>query len=305
MNLETIDFKTLRMFVATAQQLSFTRASEELSVPKSAVSKAIRRLEAELGVRLFERSSRVVRLTEPGTILLNRARSLLEETSLMFADVQSSHRRVSGQLRLAAPPALGRYISRELLPLFLADWPEVNVSLKLSYDYEDLFREGLDLAFRMGGPRDDNLIEKKLGYANRVVVAAPEYLERYGQITDPQQLPAHRCLQVFDRPFIDWTLAQGGNSHVVTVPRVFQCSDMEALKSMLLAGVGVAQLPWLVVRDEIQQGNLVEVLPGWVSSGLSVSAVYRFGVNKPAKLAEFLALIDRHQHLFDLQRYSQ
>ena len=305
MKIETIDFKALRMFVATAQQLSFTRASEELSVPKSAVSKAIRRLEAELGVRLFERSSRVVRLTEPGTILLNRARSLLEETSLMFADVQSSHRRVSGQLRLAAPPALGRYISRELLPLFLADWPEVNVSLKLSYDYEDLFREGLDLAFRMGGPRDDNLIEKKLGYANRVVVAAPEYLERYGQITDPQQLPAHRCLQMLDRPFIDWTLAQGGNSHVVTVPRVFQCSDMEALKSMLLAGVGVAQLPWLVVREEIQRGALVEVLPGWVSGGLSISAVYRFGVNKPAKLAEFLALIERHQHLFDLQRHSQ
>ncbi|MCP8899512.1 LysR family transcriptional regulator [Gilvimarinus xylanilyticus] len=303
MNLETIDFKVLRLFVATAQQLSFTRASEELGVPKSAVSKAVQRLESELGVRLFERSSRVVRLTEPGAILLDRARSLLEETSLMLADVQSSHRRVSGQLRLAAPPALGRYISRELLPLFLRDWPEVNVSLKLSYDYEDLFREGLDLAFRMGGPRDDNLIEKKLGYANRVVVASPAYLKHFGEITRPEQLPAHRCLQVFDRPFIDWTLTKAGISHVVSVPRVFQCSDMEALKSMLLAGAGVAQLPWLVVRDEIKNGRLAEVLPGWVSNGMSISAVYRFGTNKPAKLAEFLTLIDRHQHLFDLQRH--
>lgn len=302
MNLETIDFKLLRIFVATAQQLSFTRASEELAVPKSAVSKAIQRLETELGVSLFERSSRVVRLTEPGVILLSRARSLLEEALLMFTDVQSSHRRVSGQLRLAAPPALGRYIARDLLPQFLDAWPEVNVTLKLSYDYEDLFREGLDLAFRMGGPRDENLIEKKLGYANRVLVASPDYIRRYGAIDEPQQLRAHRCLQVFDRPFVDWTLTRGGAAHTVTVPRVFQCSDMEALKSMLLAGTGVAQLPWLVVREEIQRGALVELLPGWVSSGMSISAVYRLGVNKPAKLAEFLSLLDQNLALFNLRR---
>lgn len=304
MNLETIDLKSLRIFVATAEHLSFTRAGEALQQPKSVVSKTVSRLEQTLGVSLLERSSRVVRLTEAGQILYSRALSLLEEAALILSDVQGMQTRVSGELRLAAPPALGRYLARELIPEYLRLWPEVSVSLKLSYDYEDLFKEGLDLAFRMGGHRDDHLIEKPLGFANRVMVATPAYLSEHPPVTRPEDLSAHLSLQVFDKPFSSWSMQNGEASYSVSMRKQFQCANMEALKNVLLSDMGIAQLPWLVVRDELHSGRLVEVLPGWVSDGLTISAVYRLGPNKPAKLEKFLALTEQKRHLFDLQRRS-
>lgn len=302
MNIETIDLKSLRIFVTTAEYLNFTRAAEALGQPKSVVSKTISRLEAALDVVLFERSSRVVRLTEAGEILCTRARSLLEETALMLSDVRGMQSRVSGELRLAAPPALGRYLARELIPEFLRQWPEVSVSLRLSYEYEDLFKEGLDLAFRMGGHRDDNLIERPLGFANRVIVATPAYIAHHSLIGKPGDLAAHLGLQFFDESFSTWTVQNGDVSFSVPMRKQFQCTDMEALKNVLLSDIGIAQLPWLVVRDEIQSGRLVEVLPGWVNSGLKISAVYRFGPNKPAKLEKFLEMTEQKRHIFDLQR---
>lgn len=302
MNIETIDLKSLRIFVATAEYLNFTRAAETLGQPKSVVSKTISRLEAALDVVLFERSSRVVRLTEAGEILCTRARSLLEETALMLSDVRGMQSRVSGELRLAAPPALGRYLARELIPEFLRQWPEVSISLRLSYEYEDLFKEGLDLAFRMGGHRDDHLIERPLGFANRVIVATPAYIAHHPPIDKPGDLAAHLGLQFFDEPFSSWSLQSGGESCSIAMRKQFQCTDIEALKNVLLSDIGIAQLPWLVVREEIQSGQLVEVLPGWVNSGLKISAVYRFGPNKPAKLEKFLELTEQKKHIFDLQR---
>lgn len=299
---ETMELKSLRVFLATANQLNFTRAAEELRLPKSQVSKIVAQLEDRLQTPLFERTSRVVRLTEAGRILAIRARSLLAEADLMIDDVKALQQGVGGELKLAAPPALGRYVASELLPEFLRRWPGVSVSLKLSYEYEDLFKEGLDLAFRMGGHRDDSLIEKPLGFANRVIVAAPEYLREHKPIATPADLSAHVCVQVFASEYANWQLCKDGVVSNVSVRSIFQCSDMLALRSLLLEGAGVAQLPWLVVRDDIRAGRLREVLPGWVSEGLTISAVYRQGVNKPAKLAEFLELVEQNKSLFDLSR---
>ncbi|MDO3385466.1 LysR substrate-binding domain-containing protein [Gilvimarinus sp. SDUM040013] len=300
---ETIDLKALRVFMAVAEHLNFTHAGHTLGIPKSQISKIVAQLEARLQTPLFARTSRVVRLTEAGRILALRARALLEEADLMVEDVKGLQHSVNGELRLAAPPALGRFIARDLVPLFLQQWPDARVALKLSYDYEDLFKEGLDLAFRMGTNRDDSLIEKPLGYANRVVVAAPKYLQQQPPINSPQDLTGHRCLQVFAAEMSTWTMRNGNISSTITLPALFQCDDMQALLNVLLEGVGVAQMPWLVVRDHVYEGRLQEVLPGWVSEGLSISAVYRQGLNKPAKLAEFIALVDEHIHLFDLARH--
>lgn len=172
---------------------------------------------------------------------------------------------VSGQLRLAAPPSLGRYISREIIPHFLSLWPDVSVSLKLSYDYEDLFKEGLDLAFRMGINRDDTLIERPLGFANRVIVAAPSYLSQCAEISSIDDLIQHKCLQMFDEKKTHWALQHADRQHNVTLAVLFQCTDMDALKNTLISGVGIAHLPWLVVRDEIAAGHLTHILPQWSS----------------------------------------
>ena len=301
MNKETIDLKLLKYFVVTADTLSFTSASHQLDIPKSALSKGIAKLETELGAKLFERSSRVVHLTETGQILYSRATSLLDEANHLISDIKTMQLSVAGQLKLAAPPALGRFLAKNIIPQFLAHWPDVSISLKLSYEYENLFKEGLDLAFRFGTNRDDKLIEKPLGYSNRVIVASPDYLSKHKKITEPQDLLSHKSVQFFEQAQQVWRLQDGQTTEQISLPVVFQCADLAAIVNATIEGLGVAKLPWLLVRDEIQSGQLVHVLPAWTSSGLSISQVYRQGHNKPAKLAEFLRWLDMHKSLFDLR----
>ncbi|NRB38514.1 MAG: LysR family transcriptional regulator [Pseudomonadales bacterium] len=297
---ETIDLKALRLFIETAETLSFTQAAENLHMPKSAISKSIHKLELQMGVKVLERSSRVVRLTEAGHILYARATALINDAQHLLQDVQGLQNTVQGHLRLAAPPALGRYISKHLIAPYLKQWPDVTVSLKLSYEFEDLFKQGLDLAIRMGQQQDLDLIEKPLGFSNRILVASPDYLEQYPALKHPQELSQHQCLQIFSQDRSQWTLVNGQQTCNVSTNTAFQCSDMIALKQVLIAGVGIAQLPWFVINEEITQGRLLQVLPKWSSPGLTISAVYRENINKPPKLAAFLELLAAQPDLFDL-----
>ena len=301
MKKETIDLKLLHHFVVTAETLNFTTASIALGIAKSALSKSIVRLENELGTKVFDRSSRVVRLTESGQILYRRAITLLDEAAHLVNDLKTMRHSVSGRLRLAAPPALGRLLAKEIIPQFLARWPEVSISLKLSLEFENLFTEGLDLAFRMGKNRDDRLIERPLGRANRIVVASPAYLASHAVIHAPQDLAQHQSLQILEQQPHLWTLQRGAQIEQVTLPVAFQCSDLAALVNAATAGLGIAQLPWLLVRDEVHAGRLTHVLPDWLSTELPISLVYREGHNKSARLAEFLAWVDQHRDLFDLR----
>jgi len=297
---ETMNLKALRFFVTTADTLSFTQAGEILNTPKSNVSKSIHSLESELGVKLFERSSRVVRLTESGALLYQRATNLLNDATSMVNDIKSLQTEVSGELRISAPPSLGRYISKEIIPEFLSRFENVRVSLKLTYDYDDLVKDDLDIAFRMGKNNDENLIEKPLGFANRVIVASPQYLKTHTQITSISDLTSHKCLQVFDNITTSWQLKNGEQQQQLNLAVLFKCDDMDALRQTLISGIGIAHLPWLVVRDDIAAGRLCHVLPQWSSHGLPISVVYRTGVNKPAKLAQFLALVYAKQAHFNI-----
>ena len=304
MQKETIDLKLLSYFVATADLLNFTAASLKLKIPKSVLSKGISKLESELGTKVFERSSRVVRLTETGHILYKRATALLDEASHLVHDIKTRQLSVAGHLNLAAPPALGRFLASSIIPAFLAQWPDVTISLKLSYEYENLFKEGLDLAFRMGKNRDDKLIEKALGYSNRVVVAAPAYLAQHAEIQHPRDLLSHKSVQFLEQAQQVWTLHDGTSTEQLTMPVVFQCADLAALVNATIGGLGVAKLPWLLVRDALKTGELVHLLPNWMSNDLAISLVYREGHNKPAKLAEFLSWTEANRNLFDLRFHA-
>ncbi|MCV2884122.1 LysR substrate-binding domain-containing protein [Aestuariibacter sp. AA17] len=301
MDIETIELSSLRYFVVTAEHLNFTRASEQLGMAKSKLSKEILKLEDVLGTPVFERTSRVVRLTEVGHLLYQRATVLLEDASHLVNDIRTMQDHVAGHLRLAAPPALGRFISSNLLPEFMNQWPDVSVSLRLSYSYEDLFKEGVDLAFRMGSHQNDNLIVKPLGQANRVIVASPDYIANHPTITEPEDLSQHRAVQMFAASKHHWTLKHQRQTTQVPMNNSFQCDDFVALIEMIKSGVGIGQLPWLTVREHVRRGELAILLPGWFNEGLPISLVYRQGYNKPRKLAEFIRCIDANASRFDLR----
>ncbi|MBT0586981.1 LysR family transcriptional regulator [Alteromonas oceanisediminis] len=301
MNLvKNLDMTLLHHFVVTAELLSFTRASQTLQITKSKLSKDIRRLEDTLDTQLLERSSRVVRLTESGTILFTRAQFLLDECQHLLSDMTSLNHSVSGTLRLAASPALGRLISQQLLPDFIRRWPDVDVVLKLSYEYENLFQEGLDLAFRIGKNTDHNLIQKRLGYSHRVIVAAPAYLERQNVPRTVQALTQHRSVELFQRTNVNWLLETKTGVESVNVPPILRCEDFVSVINAVLAGVGIAQVPWFVAREHIQSGHLSQVLPDLNSPSLPIYAVYRQGLNKPKKVSEFIQHITHHESMFNL-----
>lgn len=304
MKRETIDLKLLHYFVVTYETLNITRAGETLKLPKSTISKGISKLEADLNLKLFDRSSRAIIATEAADLLYQRANSLLQDVSHLVTDLTTMKNSVTGKLHISAPPALGRFLSDTIISKYLKLYPDVSVSLTLSYQFEDLFKQGIDMAFRMGKNLDDTLIERPLGKANRVVVATPEYLAQHDSILQPQDLVNHRCLQLFDEPIQSWTLIKNGETQYMSLPVSFNCSDVAALKLALLQHVGIAQLPWLTVREEIEQGKLKHLLPGWVTPDIPISLVYRQGLNKPAKVRAFLELLEENLELFQL-KWSQ
>ncbi|MBC3766693.1 LysR family transcriptional regulator [Neptunicella marina] len=297
---DIIPLHLLQYFVCTADKLNFTQASDSLGITKSKLSKEIRKLEKLIDISVLERSSRVVRLTEAGQLLYQRAVVLLEDANHLRHDIQTLHHGVSGRLALAASPALGRYISQFLLPTFKQQWPEISLTLKLSYDFENLFQQNLDMAFRIGRNLDQNLIQRQIGLSNRVLVASPSYLQSHAPITNLQELRQHKSVQFFESGQQTWTLCYRSGTEQVLLDPAFQCEDFESVLHMVEAGAGIAQLPWFIVKQKISNQTLQLVLPGIVSPTLPIYVVYRKGYNKPAKLQKFLDWIEANQDLFNL-----
>ncbi|MCC2618259.1 LysR family transcriptional regulator [Aestuariibacter halophilus] len=303
MKKETLNLEWLKHFLTVAEHLSFTRASLACGAPKSALSKSVKQLEQQLGTLLFSRTSRVVQITEAGRILQRRATDLLADADSLMIDLHALQHNVSGHLKLAAPPLLGRLLTSQILPDFMTQWPDITVSLKSSHHYEDLFKEGIDLAFRMGTNRDHNLIQKPLGAANRVLVAAPSLFERYAPVSRIDHLERYPSVQFLQQDDPQWLLCNSDTSDTlrVSLPVAFHCTDLTTLRHAVTAGMGIGLLPWLLVRDDIQQGSLTHLLSDWTSPELAISLVYREGHNKSARLAAFLEHVQAHQHCFDLR----
>jgi DNA-binding transcriptional LysR family regulator len=301
MKQEDLDLKSLRIFLQVAEHLSVTAAADQLGLPKSAVSKAITKLETTLACKLLERSTRVVRLTDAGEMMRARARLLLSDVSELVSELQGMRDSISGRLHIAAAPAFGRYLSQRLLPEFLALYPQVTVSLTLSYGYENLFEKGVDIAFRYGDIRDERLISKPLGVSRRIVVAGKSYVQRAQAIEHPGDLSTHDCLVLHSQEEASsWTLVKGRQTMILPVKNRFQCSDLDALKLATINNVGLSQLPLFTVQDELKSGELIAVLPDWTTPDLAFSAVYRENLYKPPKLAAFLDFIEERKALFEL-----
>lgn len=291
----TIELKQLRYFAKVAEYLSITAAAERLNLPKSVVSKTLKQLEENLGVQLLERSTRVMKLTEMGQVLLPRAKSLLLETEYLYNDLQGMATSVAGHLTLAAPPALGQFLAKNIIPDFLKQWPQVTVSLHLSYGYENLFEKGVDLAFRFGGINDDRLFCKKVIDTERILVASNAYLAQSGTPTTLKALQQHQCL-LFQSSVeqSSWTFTNGELEQTIEVGGPFRCSDLQTLKSMALADIGIAQLPLFFIGNEVNNGQLQRILPQWATPKQPLSLVYRQGLDKPPKLVAFLDWMEQN-----------
>lgn len=291
-NLRTIQTQGLRVFVEVARHGGITPASTALGIAKSAISKQLAALEAEIGVRLFERSSRRVVLTREGEALLPRAESILAELQELLFHAEDATAEPRGSVRVAAPPEFGAFLAGHFFPLLLRRHPELSLRMRMDYAMEDLHDPAVDLAFRLGGIGDDRLVARPLSTFARGLYCAPSYAERIG-VHAPEDLVRADALLFSDDAFTTkWRLQAVDDARSgceIAVRGRVALRGFGALLAAAQAGLGVARLPGFMAAPSLGDGRLVRILPQWRTPPLQVFLAYRSGA---AKIARVRATID-------------
>jgi len=261
---ELPDFEGMAIFAKVVEIRSFAGAAAELKLSKATVSKAVSRIEARLGARLINRSSRRFALTDAGRQLAERAAQLLAagEAAEDAALAQATAPR--GLVRLAAPMSFGVLHIAPLMPEFLAKYPEVSVDLHLSDAMVDLVGEGFDAAIRIAVLPDSSLVARRLCAIDRYLVGSPIYLNQHGRPRHPLDLTQHRCISYSYTITADtWRFTNGGKSAVVRPSGPLRVNNGDAMMPALIAGLGVGILPAFILGEALAAGRLERLLPDW------------------------------------------
>lgn len=280
----------VRAFVATAQTGSFTSAAEQLGVSNRLTSKYVAELEARLGVRLLQRTTRKVGLTPAGEDLLARVPALLDDFDAVLNEISESSKGLSGPFRVSAPVTFGEVYVVGLLGRFAKAHPAVSIDLRLNDRYLDLAAEGLDLAFRLGHFDQASLKVRRLGEFRSVLVASPDYLAAQGTPTTPHDLSEHTCIVDTNRRNPRrWLFRDHGDEVIANVSGRFLVNSASAAVDLARMGLGLAYVPRFALRSALGAGDLVQVLGDYEAETGPVGLVYLEGRTLPRKVR---ALID-------------
>jgi DNA-binding transcriptional LysR family regulator len=287
------DFEGLAIFAKVLQMRSFVGAATELQLSKATVSKAVSRLEARIGVRLINRTSRRLSLTDAGKQLAERAAHILAEGELAENEGVANAAAPRGRVRLAAPMSFGVLRVAPVLPEFLDRYPDVSIDLHLSDTHVDLIGDGFDAAIRIASLPDSSLVARTLIAMPRYLVASPGYLARFGRPDHPSQLSDHRCIGYASANGDTWRFShEGGETATVRPAGPLRVNNGDAMMPLLLGGTGLGILPDFIVRNALDDGRLEVALPDWKVSGGAVHWVTPPGGRRPKRvemLGDFLA----------------
>ncbi|MDQ7988051.1 MAG: LysR family transcriptional regulator [Candidatus Dactylopiibacterium sp.] len=283
------DIKDMLLFAQVVKSRSFSAAAAQLGVSKSHVSKAVARLEGALGVRLLQRSTRRLSLTEVGGAYFEHCERILEEITQAGETVNRLHLEPRGTLRISTSVAFGTLHVASALPAFMAQHPDLKVDMTISDRLVDLVEEGYDLALRIIAEPSENLVARQIAPIRRKICASPDYLARRGTPRTPQALSGHNCLDyTYQSGQGVWRLQGPGGEHVVPVSGSLRINDDEALSQAVVGGLGLAMLPTFIAGQFLQGGQLVEVLPGYLPVDRFLYAVYLPNRHLPLKVRAFI-----------------
>ena len=258
------DFEGLAIFAKVAELRSFAGAAAELRLSKATVSKAVSRIEARLGARLINRTSRRLALTDAGRQLAGRAAHILAEGEAAEDAALAQATMPRGLVRLAAPMSFGVLHVAPLLPEFLAAYPEVSVDLHLGDAMVDLIGEGFDAAIRIAILPDSSLVVRRLCEVLPYLVGSPAYLNKHGRPKHPLQLAEHRCIGYsYTTTPETWRFTKDGKTATVRPAGPLRVNNGDAMLPALIAGTGVGILPEFILRDALAAGRLERLLPDW------------------------------------------
>jgi DNA-binding transcriptional LysR family regulator len=271
---------------------SLSAAARELGVSTAVVSRTLAALEAHLGVRLVNRTTRSLHLTDEGASYYETSQRILAEIDEANAAVASRRVEPQGILKVALPASFGNQHVAPLVPRFAQRYPKVELALSLSDRSINLIEEGFDLAVRIAELKDSSLAARKLAPNRRVVCASPAYLREHGEPKTPQDLVKHNCLiSSWDQGFaMAWEYKSPvGKRCTVRVTGHYACDNWEVLRDWAVAGLGVALKSTWDVRRQIEDGSLVLLLPGYdFGSDVGIYAVYPHRRHLPAKTRAFI-----------------
>jgi DNA-binding transcriptional LysR family regulator len=271
------DLNTLIVFAKIIEANSFSEAARRLELPVSTVSRRIADLEAHLGVRLLERSTRGLRLTDIGSELLEHARRGAELSEAVDNLVSNQLSDVSGLLRLSAPPSISDTLLSPLVTAFQAAYPNVRVQILVTDRWVDHIAEGVDLVFRHGPLKDSSLVARPILSYRHQLVASPAYLSSRRPPENPSDLLHHRLLAFAHwRPENHWSFmhTDGRQQMTVSFHPHLSMNDYTGLAAALVGGAGIGDLPPVVQPALLRDGRLVEAMPAWRFRTLDLSVVH-------------------------------
>ena len=293
-----MEVEEMTLFVCAVQAGSLSAAARQMGFSPAVASKRLARLEAGLGVRLLQRTSRTLSLTEEGKLFYERCQLILEEMDATRSLLSSGREAVRGVLRVAATTSLGRRWVGPLVSAFSARHPDVTIKLLLSERMVDLVDEGIDCAVRVGSNADSRLVARTLAPSRRVVCASPEYLERHGRPEHPEDLRAHHCLVLTTADgalHADWLFAgTDGQPFKVRVSGRLVTDNGQQVHDWAVAGHGIARRSWWDVAADLAEGRLVEVLEPWSQVDAPISVIYPSRRLLPARTRAFIDALVAH-----------
>lgn len=268
-----MNLNDVRLFLRVVETNSFTAAAETLGIQKSTISRRIGQLEDELGVRLLQRTTRKLKLTNEGQELFERCRPLIDELEQLPDLVSANHSEPKGRLRITMPPEMGIFLMNDLIADFMQRYPKVQLELELSTRVVDLIEEGVDLALRVGQLNDSSLIARKVASITSGIYASPEYLKANGTPKTPADLVHHSSLGRMSNNET-WHFTNWQNGSPVTITPRLKANNLSFMLDMALKGLGIARLPRAFCRAEVEKGMLTQILSEYELPGTEVHALY-------------------------------
>ena len=290
------DLNDLALYAAVVKHRGFTAAATALGIPKSKISKRVAQLEADLGVRLLERSTRKLRVTEIGQSFYERCETVLDGVEQAQAIVAAAKSEPAGLVRVAMPSGFAPPLSA-IIPIFLKQYPQVRLSVALLNRPVDLIEEQFDIALRVRPSynNDQSIIVRKFGETRSHLVASPEFLRRHGPVTleNLASLPTLAMHETTAR--VTWTLVDAGNEREeISHQPVLCCGDFGILERAAIEGLGVAMLPDTLADRGIRNGLLVRVMPEWTSTEATIHAAFASRHGMLPAVRAFLDFLAEH-----------
>lgn len=280
-----MDYNDIPLFVRVVETHSFTAAAEALGREKSSVSRAIARLESDLGVRLLQRTTRKLALTDAGQAFYERVRTSVSGVEEAASTVRELGSEPRGVIRASAPPDAHILGIGEALAEFVERYPQIHVDLTLSARAVDLVAEGFDIAVRAGRLTDSSLVARRIGSTDLAMFAAPKYLERRGRPKSIRDLEKHDMLFFKQRGASTWTLTGPDGPVTVELRGKITGDDMSFLTRAAVGGAGIALLPAIHARGPAERGELALVLPDYTLEGGALHVVLPTSSFVPSRVA--------------------